>query len=209
VRLSHEEARVLGCLIEKQATTPDTYPLTLNALTTACNQTTNRDPVVQYANHDVEAAVLSLKTKGLARVVHPGSGERATKYRHVVDEALELDDDERAVLGVLLLRGAQTSGELRSRTERLHGFASVGDVERVLDKLSRRAEPLAAPLERGAGQKEARWTQLLEDDPWVPGPSAAIAAAPRQGEVASRLDAIEARLAAVEATLDRLRELLD
>jgi uncharacterized protein YceH (UPF0502 family) len=205
--LSHEEARVLGCLIEKQATTPDAYPLTLNALTTACNQTTNRDPVVHYAAHAVEAAVLSLKTKGLARVVHPGSGERATKYRHIVDEALGLDGAERATIGTLLLRGAQTSGEIRSRAERLHPFTSVADVERVLDGLAARDEPLVVRLDPAAGQRDARWVQQLEDEPWVSGPSAP---APTRGsDLASRVDAVETRLADIEATLERLRQFLD
>src|SRR6266508_6042569 len=102
VSLTSTEARVLGALMEKQLTTPDAYPLTLNALTTACNQTSNRDPVVRYEPHQVETTVLVLKSRGLARVVHPGSGERATKYRHVAEETLHLDDGERALLCILL-----------------------------------------------------------------------------------------------------------
>jgi uncharacterized protein YceH (UPF0502 family) len=204
--LAHEEARVLGCLLEKQAATPDAYPLTLNALTTACNQSSNRDPVVHYSPSEVETAVLALKTKGLARVVHPGLGERATKYRHVVGEALGLERDEQAVLCVLLLRGAQTGGELRTRTERLHAFASPADVERVLDRLAARDEPLVARLERAPGQKEARWVQTLEEDPWIGETGSAPApVAPRADRVAE----LEARVGALEARLDRLTAALE
>ena len=121
--LTHAEARVLGSLIEKQLTTPDLYPLTLKALTAACNQSSNRDPVMALTADKIETTVLVLKTKGLARVIHPGSGERSTRYRQVADEALRLDDAEQAVIGALLLRGAQTeahsgpapSGSTRSR----------------------------------------------------------------------------------------------
>ena len=207
--LTHAEARVLGSLIEKQLTTPDAYPLTLKALTTACNQTTNRDPVLTLDPHLVETAVLVLKTEGMARVVHPGSGERATKYRQVADEALRLDDAERAVMCVLLLRGAQTTGELRSRTERLHPFASPEAVETTLHGLAARAEPLAARLERRPGQKEERWIQLLEADPHVPDTTAATSSgrldepgrADRLAQLEQRVDRLEAELAALRAAL--------
>ncbi len=162
--LSATQARVLGSLLEKELTTPDAYPVTLNALTTACSQTSNRDPVVRYEPSQVETAVLTLKAKGLARVVHPGAGERATKYRQVADEALRLAVAERAVLCVLLLRGAQTVVELRSRTQRLHGFAGPAEVEVVLDGLAGREPALVARVDRVAGQKEPRWIQLLEVD---------------------------------------------
>jgi uncharacterized protein YceH (UPF0502 family) len=165
--LTHAEGRVLGALIEKQLTTPDLYPLTLKALTAACNQTSNRDPVLSIDPIDVETTALVLKTKGLVRVVHPGSGERSTRYRQVADEVLGLDDEDRALLCGLLLRGAQTAAELRARTERLHAFSSNDAVEAALRRLAARAEPLAQQLERRPGQKEARWVQLLEDDPYV------------------------------------------
>src|SRR5581483_5214158 len=125
--LSVAQARVLGALLEKQQLTPDAYPLTLNSLVTACNQTTSRDPVLKLEHSTVEMAVMTLRAKGLARVVHPGSGERATKYRHVADEALGLDAAERALVCVLLLRGAQTVPELRSRTERMYGFRNADE----------------------------------------------------------------------------------
>ncbi len=204
--LTGTEARVLGALIEKQLTTPDAYPLTLNALTSACNQTSNRDPVVRYEPHQVETTVLVLKTRGLARVVHPGSGERATKYRQVADEALGLEPAERALLCVLLLRGSQTAAELRSRTERLHPFGSVGEVEAALDALSRRDPPLVARVERQPGQKEGRWIQLLEEGAEgralaPPGPATVSGVRSSDG---SRLDELEARVAALEARLAAL-----
>lgn len=207
VELTVPEARVLGALMEKQVTTPDAYPLTLNALVTACNQTTNRDPVTRYDADLVETTVLVLKGKGLARVVHPGAGERATKYRQVADEVLGLDAAERALVCVLLLRGAQTAAELKARTERLHPFAGTAEVERVLQALAARPEPLVMQLERLPGQKEPRWVQLLE-------PGAAERAVAVAGELpgatvrtAARVEALaalEARVAALEARLDAL-----
>jgi uncharacterized protein len=204
VELTAAQARVVGALLEKQLTTPDAYPMTLNAVTTACNQTSNRDPVVQYTPQEVETTLLALKAKGLARVVHPGSGERATKYRQVLDEVLELDVPDRALLAVLLLRGPQTVAELRTRTERLHPFASPSELEAALDALARREPPLVARMERLAGQKEARWVALLEpgaaERATTMAPPPAAAASPRT----SRVDELEARVAALE---DRLAEL--
>ena len=197
---------MLGALIEKQLTTPDIYPLTLKALTAACNQTSNRDPVMTIEPLDVETTVLVLKTKGLARVVHPGSGERSTRYRQVADEVLGLDEAERALVCVLLLRGAQTVAELRSRTERLHPFASPEAVEAALRGLADRSEPLAALLERRPGQKEPRWVGLLEDDPYIP-EGAPTAAAPsglrhdRLAELEARVEALEAQVAGLRAAL--------
>lgn len=207
---------MLGSLIEKQATTPDTYPMTLKALTTACNQSSNRYPVVDYEATLVEATVHALKGKGLARVVHPAHGERATKYRQVADEALGLDSGELAVLSVLLLRGAQTLSEVRTRTERLHRFASTGEIESTLTGLAGRDDPLVAPVERLSGQKEQRWLQLLEVDPssraaGQPAPSAVTArsSAPNREAVAdltARVGALEQRL---EMLVDALGDLVD
>jgi uncharacterized protein YceH (UPF0502 family) len=153
LNLTAAEARVLGALLEKELTTPDSYPLTLNALTAACNQTSNRDPVVRYESQLVETTMLVLKGKGLARVVHPGSGERATKYRQVADEALKLEPGDLAVVCLLLLRGPQTVAELKARTERMHRFAS-GEIESVLDALTHRERGLVARVDRLPGQKE-------------------------------------------------------
>ena len=157
---------MLGVLIEKQLTTPDAYPLTLNALTTGCNQTSNRDPVAHYEPYQVETTALVLKSKGLVRVVHPGSGERATKYRQVADEALDLTPAERAVVGALLVRrGPQTLSELKTRSERLHPFSSVAEVEATLDALSARASDrwslpwnAGRARRRGAGSSSSRPT---------------------------------------------------
>ena len=155
--LSAAEIRVLGSLVEKQLTTPQQYPLTLNALTLACSQSSNRDPVVAYDEHTVEAAVTSVKTKGLARFVHPSHGRSALRYAHTLDEALGLDTRPLALLAVLMLRGPQTLGELRTRTERMVRFSDLREVQAELDALAARTEPLVVRLARGPGQKEDRY----------------------------------------------------
>jgi len=204
------EARVLGCLFEKQATTPDAYPLTLKALTTACNQTSSRDPVMSVTEREVETTVLALKALGYARVVHPGSGERATKYRHVADEVLGLDDALRALLGLLLLRGPQTAAELRARSERLHPFATAAEVEDVLRAMEQHEPVLVQRYERIGSEREARWGQLVAEEA-VPlearsastgnGSPAATARSDRIAELEARVSALEARLAELEARL--------
>ncbi|MGH9037057.1 MAG: YceH family protein [Acidimicrobiia bacterium] len=213
--LTPEEVRVAGCLVEKQMTTPDSYPLTHNALVTACNQLSNRNPVVSYDDSIVMHALAGLRAKQLARMLHvPGS--RGPKHRHVLDETLELDRGEVALLAVLGLRGPQTVGELRSRTERMHPFASLSEVEETLERLGARPDPLVIRLERQPGQKEARYTHLLsglaaaeEAAAAMPFESAAEPAAPRAPRPApvddERLANLEARLAAVEADLAALR----
>jgi len=159
--LTVAEIRVLGSLAEKQLTTPQQYPLTLNALALACSQTSNRDPVAAYDEHTVEAAVTSVKTKGLARFVHPSHGRSALRYAHTLDEALGLAPPQLALLAVLMLRGPQTLGELRTRTERMVGFSDLREVQAELDALGDRTEPLTVRLPRGPGQKEDRYGQLL------------------------------------------------
>lgn len=167
--LSHEEGRVIGCLVEKEATVPDTYPMTLNGLRGACNQSSNRVPVVSYDDGTVLRALDSLKAAGLVRFVHAAHGARTTKYRHVLDERLGLDRGELAVLSVLLLRGPQTAAELRSRAERQHEFASVGEVEGLLQRLAEREPPLVRLLPREPGRREQRWAQLVTlPDPVAP-----------------------------------------
>lgn len=158
--LSPQEVRVLGCLVEKEATVPDTYPMTLNALRTACNQSTSRDPVVSYGDKEIELALNSLRTRGLTRTVH-STTNRATKYRHVLPETLELGKAETALLSVLMLRGAQTPGELKSRSDRQHHFKTPDDVVKVLERLAVREQPLARELPRQPGQKDPRWVHLL------------------------------------------------
>ncbi|MGH8976906.1 MAG: YceH family protein, partial [Acidimicrobiia bacterium] len=156
--LSAEEARVLGALMEKAVTTPDSYPLSLNALVNACNQTTNRDPIVEYGEELVDRTLEQLREKGLSRRVM-ATGQRVVKHRQVVEEGVGINAAEHAVLGVLLLRGAQTPGELKVRTERWHRFRSLDDVEEVLTRLA--ARDLTRQLPRRPGQKESRWRELL------------------------------------------------
>lgn len=160
VGLGGPEVRVLGCLIEKAATVPDSYPMTLNALRTACNQSTSRDPVVDYDEGTVERALDALRAAGVSRIVYSRSN-RAPKYRHVADEAYDLSRAELALISVLLLRGPQTVGELKARTERQHAFADTDAVADGLDALARRQPPLVERLERRPGQKDARWIHRL------------------------------------------------
>jgi hypothetical protein len=161
MRLRPEEARVLGALVEKQLATPQQYPLTLAALVAACNQTTNRDPVVDYGESAVTAAIDDLKQRKLARSVLPSHGRSAVRFRHILDETLALDPGQCALLAVLLLRGPQTIGELRIRTERMAEFASLDEVTHELEFLSGREEPLTTNLGRRPGQKEERWASPL------------------------------------------------
>jgi uncharacterized protein len=159
--LSDPEVRVLGCLLEKQRMTPDAYPLTLNALRAACNQSTNRDPVVRYDESVLRDALARLGHRRWTRLASY-HGSRASKYRHLLDEALGIRPDEQAVLAVLMLRGPQTPGELRQRTERIHHFASQEELDAAVEALADR--DLAVRLERRPGQKEARYAHLLGGD---------------------------------------------
>lgn len=152
------EIRVLGCLVEKQRTTPDAYPLSLNALRLACNQSTNRDPVVDYDEQAVVEALRRLALRGWTRLAS-GAGSRARKYRHLLDQAFGLDDAEVALLAVLMLRGPQTPGELKQRGQRLHDFADLAAVQEALERLVERGQ--VARHGRQPGQKEDRYEQLL------------------------------------------------
>ncbi len=207
VELAPLEIRILGCLAEKAVTTPDNYPLSTNALVNACNQTSNRDPVMAATEREVDQAVLALRTAGLARTV---TGGRTNKHRHVVDEAWGLDPAETAVLGVLFLRGAQTTGELRGRTERWHHFADLDEVEDTLERLAARPDPLVRQSERMPGQKERRWTHLCGQD-GEPAPVQADVAPPPQS--ATRPSPIagagDAELAALRTEVDELRRAVD
>jgi uncharacterized protein YceH (UPF0502 family) len=160
VELAPTETRVLGCLLEKQRTTPDMYPLTLNALRLACNQATNRDPVVEYDDATIRDALHHLERRGFVRLAS-GPGSRAPKYRHLLAEALPMSHSEQAIMCVLMLRGSQTPGELKQRTERMHSFTHLDEVHDTLELLIGRG--LAARLDRRPGQKEERYAQLLED----------------------------------------------
>jgi uncharacterized protein YceH (UPF0502 family) len=160
--LNPVEIRVLGCLIEKQRTTPDVYPLTLNALRLACNQATNRDPVVDYDESQIRAALERLSRRRFTRLTS-GHQSRATKYRHMLDETLSLSPADQSVLAVLMLRGPQTPGELKQRTERLHRFGDTAELESILGSLSER--DLVVRMERRPGQKEQRYRHLLDGGP--------------------------------------------
>jgi uncharacterized protein len=198
------EIRVLGCLIEKQRTTPDAYPLSLNALRLACNQSTNRDPVVEYEEREIKAALDRMSNRGWTRFASAASS-RALKYRHLLDEALELSDAETSLLAVLMLRGAQTFGELKQRSERLHRFDSIAEVAQTLDALTQRE--LVARLERRPGQKEERWAQLLGGESEGEVANAPLqAAAPAGGD---RIAAMEERLERLEGAFDELLSRLD
>jgi uncharacterized protein YceH (UPF0502 family) len=165
VQLSPEEARVVGSLIEKQLTTPQQYPLTLNALLLACNQSSNRDPVVDFQERTVDNALANLKAAGLVRFVHPSHGRSATRYQQLLGEHFSIGDQQMALIALLMLRGPQTAGELRSRSERMCEFHGITDVEQQLENLSELAEPLVARLLRRPGQKEERWAHLLTESP--------------------------------------------
>lgn len=158
--LNETEVRVLGCLVEKQLTTPEYYPLTLNALIAACNQKSNRDPVVSFDDGMVTQALDSLRDKNLVYVFY-GSTSRVVKYKHMLPSVYGLDPADTAVITVLMLRGPQTAGEIRGRTDRLYDFEGLGQVQQTLDALSERAEPLVIKLERQPGQKDARYAHLL------------------------------------------------
>ncbi|MHB1570671.1 MAG: YceH family protein [Solirubrobacteraceae bacterium] len=228
------EQRVLGCLIEKRWTTPDQYPLSINALRLACNQSTNRDPVTDYDESSVRAAAERLSRYGLARLAS-GAGSRATKYRHLAEEGLGLDRDQLAVLCVLLLRGPQTPGELKARSDRMAHLATLADVDRVLAELA--SHGYVERLERRPGLKEDRYRHLLGEvgdgvaaaPPAVAQPAAQMAAAappvaqmaaapPHGPEPAAQMapgplapgpqtDSLADRVAALEAEVARLREL--
>ena len=204
--LSPAQQRVVGALAEKELSTPDNYPLSMNALLAACNQTTSRDPVVNFDEQTVDNVLANLRASGVARVVY-SKGMRVDKYKHVLHEVLGLDKGELAIITVLLLRGPQTVNELRTRTERLHAFDGQAAVEDTLTRLSQREPAIVALLPRQPGQKEPRWAHQL--GPTVMPASAApatteqapppLAVEPDRGD---RIAALEARLAAVEARRD-------
>ncbi|MDQ4133381.1 MAG: YceH family protein [Actinomycetota bacterium] len=218
MELDSEEVRVAGCLVEKQLTTPQQYPLTLNALIAACNQSSNRWPVTDYDEHTVQSALDRLKAKGLVRFVYPSHGRSVTRYKHVLDEALELEPPQLALLAALMLRGPQTPGELRARTERMAVFSDVAELEHHLEQLAVSGEPLVARLPREPGRRESRYTHRLgagaeEAEPatgvereWEP----AAAPEPRPSDEAQSLDvkdeilALRNEVAALGRALDHI-----
>lgn len=199
-KLSITQGRILGSLIEKSRTTPDQYPLSLNALVTACNQSTSRDPVMSLNEHDVESALTSMKSAGMVRMVHPSHGRSVTRYRQVYDELQTIEVSTAAVLAVLLLRGPQTAAELKSRCERQYAFASLTDVENCLSDAA--ATGHVQLLERLPGHKEPRWRQLIAEEPeFVPSTSAIRATRESAPGLADRVAELEARVQRLEAAL--------
>lgn len=216
VALTPVQVRILGCLIEKERTTPDAYPLTINGLLTACNQTTNRFPVVRLDERTVGNALENLRGLNLVRIVYSRSN-RAEKWRQVMDEAMLLSPAETALLCVLMLRGPQTGSELRARTERLFAFADQESVDTVLRDLASRPEPVVALMERRPGQKENRWAQLIgaelpADDQVAPsittpsGGGSLPGAGDRMSALEATVDDLRTELATLRADFDRLAD---
>jgi uncharacterized protein YceH (UPF0502 family) len=203
------EIRVVGCLVEKQRTTPDAYPLSLNALRLACNQSTNRDPVVSYEEETVVEALRRLAQRGWTRLAS-GAGSRARKYRHLLPEALDVGEEELALLAVLMLRGPQTPGELKQRSERLYRFDNLPELQETLDRLVEREYVVRHP--RRPGQKEDRYEQVLGGGEET-GESAVVTAQspPDESEPApseDRLDRLEREVAALREEIASLRAAL-
>jgi uncharacterized protein YceH (UPF0502 family) len=203
--LDAEEQRVLGTLIEKQLTTPQYYPMTLAALVAGCNQTSSREPVTAYAESEVKETLARLRDKQLLRTILPSHGRSVDRYGHRLDEQITLIKEELALLGVLMLRGAQTENELKTRTERMAEWEPPDTVASILERLATKPEPMVRNVGRGTGQSQDRWIHLLGPVPeQIPPASRAPAAAPSS----SRLDDLEARIAALEAEIVELREQL-
>lgn len=215
--LTDVEARVVGSLVEKQLTTPEYYPLTLNALTAACNQKSNRDPVVAYDDKTIMSAIDTLRDKNLVYLYY-GSSSRTVKYKHMLPSVFDLDAAGVAIIAVLLLRGPQTIGEIRERTGRLHEFAGLGEVQETLDELTRRDEPLIVKLERQPGQKEARYAHLLSGEvsqqviaasPQRTSASVSSDANGRIEKLESEVETLRTELAEFRATFDEFRKQFD
>ncbi len=203
--LSPIETRVLGCLLEKERTTPEAYPLTLNSLTAAVNQSTNRDPVMSVDAKEVEMALDELRAKKLAAMVMM-AGSRAQKYRQQLPDHYDLSPAETAILCVLMLRGPQTAGELKTRTERLYGFSDTAELEKCLSGLAEGSEPLVRQFPPQPGQKGVRWVQLItgEPDPEMLKPRQATATVIPAGH--SRVEKLEKEIIELRAELSALRE---
>lgn len=208
-KLTDVEARVIGSLIEKQLTTPEYYPLTLNALVAACNQKSNRDPVVSYDEKTVSTAIEALRERNLI-YLFIGSTSRVPKYKHMFPNVYELEPSETAVLSVLMLRGAQTLGEIRGRTERLYDFRDLADVQETIDALVNRDEPLIARLERQAGQKDARYAHLLCGEEHLAVMAEAATRPAGGGAIGSeRIEKLEQEVEALRIELTEFKEMFE
>jgi uncharacterized protein YceH (UPF0502 family) len=206
--LTEIEARVLGSLVEKQLTTPEYYPLTLNALTAACNQKSNRDPVMTLGETEILAAIDNLREMNLVYLFY-GSGSRTVKYKHMLPSVYELEPQGVAVITVLMLRGPQTIGEIRERTGRLWEFTGLNEVQETLDELSRRDEPLLVKLERQTGQKEARFAHLLSGAIDVSKLSFVQEKASSGGANNDRLEKLEQEVERLSGALKEFKEMFD
>jgi uncharacterized protein YceH (UPF0502 family) len=206
--LNDVEVRVLGALIEKQVATPDYYPLTLNSLLAACNQRSNREPVVNYSDQTVLNAIETLRPKHLVYIYY-ASESRVPKYKHRMGDHFGLDARESAIMCVLMLRGPQTIGEIRTRTTRLHNFADLNEVKEVLDKLiSREDEPLVAVLASQPGQKEVRYAHLLEGKPVIP-ESRSTGQGTSGSSLAERVTELESIVTELREQVNELQSSLD
>jgi len=203
-QLDAAEVRVLGALVEKQALTPDAYPLTLNSLSSACNQLTSREPVMQLSDAELSAALASLMAKKLVTERLP-AGSRVAKYEHRLNYEWNIDGARQAALALLMLRGPQTSAEIRTRSGRIYSFGGVEEVEGALEALADKYPPLVMKLPRQTGEREARWCHLLSGEP---GPNEISAAAIIDVGVAGRVAALEAEVAALKARLQQLEQSL-
>ena len=204
--LTDIETRVLGALVEKQVTTPEYYPLTLNALTLACNQKNNRHPVSAYAENEVAEAVESLREKNLAYVYY-GSTSRVPKYKHVMPEVLHLTPAETALMCVLMLRGPQTPGELRGNASRLHAFAGLDEIEETLGGLiTHEPEPLVTRLPRQAGQKEVRFAHLLSGEVHYEAPPEPERVVSSRQSLEQKVDALTAEVESLKAQFEEFKK---
>lgn len=207
--LTESEVRVVGSLVEKQLTTPEYYPLTLNALTAACNQKSNRDPVMSLGETEIMAAVDRLRDENLVYLFY-GSGSRTVKYKHMLPSVYELDPAGTAVMAVLMLRGPQTVGEIRERTGRMHEFGDLNEVQATLDDLSRRDEPLIVKLERQPGQKEARYAHLLSGAVDVTKLAAAAERTSSAGSASNdRIEKLETEVEQLKSELAEFKAMFD
>jgi uncharacterized protein YceH (UPF0502 family) len=210
MNLAEAEIRILGCLIEKELTTPDNYPLSLNALTSACNQKSNRAPLMELSEADVVRSLDTLGARGLARLTTTGG--RVAKYRHSLDDNLHLPPAPRAVLAELMLRGPQTAGELRNRAERMTPLADIAEVEKILETLMTFGPPMVTRLPRQPGRKEQRFAQLFAGEPEVPADAPVPRPEPSRQRVMARtvrLDRLAEEVTALRSEIAALRSAIE